>query len=295
MTTTSKSISATWKLNGFDTMTLQSSSGDYIATNGKVFSMNISIFLHSLGTKILLRLACKLISATQTNLIKFSESAFDGDSYAAYSSGSQQMARGSRPPMGGEGESPDNPLIAPFMFLSSQSDDGVHILRFTDIISDEFTKGHSLPTGSKTNGLLEIVVSGHPLGGQPTQWVVGINEASDSFTPTIIRHIVPGQEMEQVSSFQNYTNLGAYHFPTKIEWTMSSYPPTSPPNVIASGTASLISARTPDQIEDSVFKMDSEQKEAVSVWDWDQQKLIKSAPRDPNIITSCTTRTNIVK
>ena len=206
------------------------------------------------------------------------------------------MTKASRPPLGGESESPNNPLIAPFMFLSSQSDDGrMHILRFTGIISDEFTKEHSLPTGSRTNGLLEIVVSGHPLGGQPTQWAIGINEAGDSFIPTIIKHIVPGQEMEQVSIFQNYTNLGGYHFPTKIEWTMSSYPPTSPPNVIASGTASLISARTPDQIEDSVFKMDSEEKEAASVWDWDQQKLIKSAPRDPNLITSCTVRTNVLK
>ena len=287
-----KSISNV-EIEWLDTLTLQHPPA-IISTNGKVFSRTFQYSYIASGQKY--RAVCKLISATQTNLIKFSESAFDGDSYTTYSSGSQQMTKASRPPLGGESESPNNPLIAPFMFLSSQSDDGrMHILRFTGIISDEFTKEHSLPTGSRTNGLLEIVVSGHPLGGQPTQWIIGINEAGDSFIPTIIKHIVPGQEMEQVSIFQNYTNLGGYHFPTKIEWTMSSYPPTSPPNVIASGTASLISARTPDQIEDSVFKMDSEEKEAASVWDWDQQKLIKSAPRDPNLITSCTVRTNVLK
>jgi hypothetical protein len=286
-----KSISNV-EIEWLDTMTLQHPPA-IISTNGKVFSRTFQYSYIASGQKY--RAVCKLISATQTNLVKFSESAFDGDSYSTYSSGSQKMTKGSRPSLGGEGESPDNLLIAPFMFLSSQSDDGMHILRFTDIISDEFTKGHPLPAGSKTNGLLEIVVSGHPRGGQPTQWVIGINEAGDSFTPSIIKYIAPGQDTEQVSSFRSYTNLGAYHFPTKIEWTMSSYPPTSPPNVIASGTASLISARTPDQIEDSVFKMDSEQKEAVSVWDWDQQELIKSAPKDPNVITSCTVRTNILK
>ena len=287
-----KSISNV-EIEWLDTLTLQHPPA-IISTNGKAFSRTFQYSFIASGPKY--RAVCKLISATQTNLVKFSESAFDGDSYATYSSGGQQMTKGSRPPLGGEGESPDNPLIAPFMFLSSQSDDGrMHILRLTDIISDEFTKGYSLPTGSRTNGLLEIVVSGHPLGGQPTQWVIGIDEAGDSFTPIIIKAIAPGKKMETVSSLLNYTNLGAYHFPTKIEWTMSSYPPTSPPTVIASGTVSVISARTPNQIADSVFKMDSEEKEAASVWDWDQQKLIKSAPRDPNLITSCTVRTNVLK
>jgi hypothetical protein len=164
------------------------------------------------------------------------------------------MTKGSKPPLGGEGESSDNPLNAPFMFLSSHSNDGgMNILRFTDIISDEFAKGYSLPTGSSTNGLLEIIVSSHPVGRHPTWCVIGIDEAGDSFTPTIIKQIAPGQEMEMVSRLLNYTNLGAYHFPTKIEWTMSSYPPTDPPTLLASGTVSVISARTPDQVADSVF------------------------------------------
>jgi hypothetical protein len=287
-----KSIS-NLEIEWLDTLTLQHPPA-IIATNGKVFSRTFQYSFIASGQKY--RATCKLISGTQTNLVKFSESAFDGDSYATYSSGSQQMTKGSKPPLGGEGESSDNPLIAPFMFLSSHSNDGgMNILRFTDIISDEFAKGYSLPTGSSTNGLLEIIVSSHPVGGHPTWCVIGIDEAGDSFTPTIIKQIAPGQEMEMVSRLLNYTNLGAYHFPTKIEWTMSSYPPNDPPNLLASGTVSVISARTPDQVADSVFKMDSEEKEAASVWDWDQQKLIKSAPRDPKLITSCMVRTNISK
>ena len=287
-----KSISNV-EIEWLDTLTLQDPA-ILKAMNAKVFSRTIQYSFIASGPKY--RATYKLISGTQTNLVKFSESAFDGDSYATYSSGSRQMTKSSEPPLGGEGESPDNPLIAPFMFLSRQSDDGgMHILRFTDIISDEFTKGYSLPKGSKTNGLLEVVVSGPPLGGQPTKWVIGINETGDSFTPRMVKHIAPGQKIEEVYELLNYTNLGAYHFPTKIEMSMSSYPPTSPPTLLASDTVSLLSARIPDQTADSVFKMDQEQKEAVTVWDWDQTNLVKSAPRDPNIITSCMARTNILK
>src|SRR5271157_3573739 len=141
-----KSISNV-EIEWLDTLTIQHPPA-IISTNGKVFSRTFQYSFIASGPKY--RATCKLISGTQTNLVKFLESAFDGDSYATYSSGSQQMTKGRKPPLGGEGESPDNPLIAPFMFLSNQPDDDrMHILRFTDVISDEFAKGYSLPTGSR--------------------------------------------------------------------------------------------------------------------------------------------------
>src|SRR6266853_5153327 len=105
-----------------------------------------------------------------------------------------------------------------------------------------------------------------------------MDETGDSFTPQTIKFVAAGSKYEVVNRFLEYTNLGAYQFPSRIEWTMTSYPPTTPPTVLSTGTVAVISARIPDQIADSVFKLDSEEKSAAVVWDWDQQKLIKSAP-----------------
>jgi hypothetical protein len=264
------------------------------ALNAKEFSRTFQYSYLASGPKYWAEY--KLISATQTNLEKFSKSTFDGHTYASYSGDDRQLVKGSKPLLGDAGQSPFNPLVAPFIFLSSQTEEaGTHILQFNDITSDEFRKSHSMPVGSNTNGMLEFAVSGPSRGGQPTHCLIGISEAGDDFAPTMIRQVVPGQKMEIAYSLHNYTKLGAYHFPATLEWTMNLYPPTSPPTLLASGTITLISARIPDQIADSDFKMDNEEEEAVSIWNWDQQNLTKSAPRDSNIITSCTTRTNANK
>jgi hypothetical protein len=278
------------EIEWLDTLTLQDPAM-LKAMNGKVFSRTFQYSFIASGPKY--RSKCKLVSGTQTNLMKLSESGYDGKTYFYYSGDNRYMTTSSVETPAGNAESSCSLLTAPFMFLTKQSDD--RMLRFTEFYSLGLTNKVTFQPGQKSNGLLEVAVSGLPLGGQPTTYVIGIDEVGDSFTPTMIKGVTPGRKMEGVYRLLNYTNLGAYHFPSKIEWTWSSYPPTSPPNLVASGMMEMISARTPDQIADSVFKMDSEQKGAVTVWDSDQQKLIKSAPRDPKLITSCMTRTNVLK
>jgi thiol-disulfide isomerase/thioredoxin len=163
------------------------------------------------------------------------------------------------------------------------------MLRFTEVFSLGITNKVVFKTVQNSNGLLEVVFTGLPGRGQPKEWEIGINEAGDSFAPKVIRHVAPGQTSEEVYDLQNYTNLGAYHFPAKIAWNLSSYPPT----LQASGTVSVISARIPDQIADSVFKMENEEKEAVAVWDRDQKKFIKSARAISNSNGSDQARPNI--
>src|SRR6266853_6201998 len=120
-----------------------------------------------------------------------------------------------------------------------------------------------------------------------------MDETGDSFTPQTIKFVAAGSKYEVVNRFLEYTNLGAYQFPSRIEWTMTSYPPTTPPTVLSTGTVAVISARIPDQIADSVFKLDSEEKSAAVVWDWDQKNFKKSANENSNSNARTQARPNI--
>jgi len=204
------------------------------------------------------------------------------------------MTRSSVNGPGANSESAVNPLTAPFMFLTKYSDDCMMcVLRSTDIASDEFAKGLTLPPGQRSDGLLEISMPGLPLGKQPTIWKIAIEEAGDSFTPKMITQVAPGRRFEVVNRLLNYTNLGAYQFPTRIEWTMSSYPPTSPPTLLSTGTVTVISARIPDQIADSEFTLNSEEKSATRIWDWDSKNFIKSSYENSKSKASLQARPNI--
>jgi len=258
----------------------------------KVFSRTFQYSFIASGMKY--RATCKLISGTKTNLVRLSESAFDGKSYATYVGDYRSMTKSSVNEPGANSESAHNPLVAPFMFLAKYSDDCIRcVLRSTDIASDEFANGLTLPTGQKSNGLLEISMPGLRLGGQPTTWKIAMDETGDSFTPQTIKFVAAGSKYEVVNRFLEYTNLGAYQFPSRIEWTMTSYPPTTPPTVLSTGTVAVISARIPDQIADSVFKLDSEEKSAAVVWDWDQKNFKKSANENSNSNARTQARPNI--
>jgi RNA polymerase sigma factor (sigma-70 family) len=229
------------------------------------------------------RVTCKFISGTETNLATFSESAFDGHSYDTYTGDSRYFTTRNKYVPGANSESINNPLIAPFMFLAKASDASVvSILRFTDITSDDFTDKFTLPAMQNSNSPLEVSMSGFPLGNQPTAWKITFSENGESFTPATITHTIPGQKTEIVSRLLNYTNIGAYRFPARIEYAMNSYPPTQPPTVLATGTLDVVSTRIPEKIADSMFTLESEKKSAATAWDWDQQTFIKSIHGNSN-------------
>jgi len=222
------------------------------------------------------RAACKLISGTQTNLVKMSKSAFDGTSYSYYDEDTRYMTRRNGTPSFDRALNAHSPLIAPFMFLPRGSYKyGPHALRFTDIRSDTLTKGFLLPTGQSSTGLLEISFSA-PLssGTEPLTWKVTIDEAGDSFTPKAITQSSPGSEI--VYRLLNYTNLGTFQFPTRIEWSHTLYPRTAPPQLFQTGLVTVITARIPGQIADSMFRLDSEEKAATVVYNADEKYFTKS-------------------
>jgi len=222
---------------------------------------------------------CELISGTKNNLAKQFESTFDGKIYSTYSADKRYMTTGSKDAKGDRGQSANSLLIAPFLFLTRADEDCPEcMLRFTDINSGLFAKGLNFPPGQEADGLLKISMPGLPFGKQPTTWEMAIDAAGDSFTPKMFKHICPGIKSEVVIGLLNYTNLGAYQFPSRMEITQYSYPETTPPTVFSTELVVLVSARIPDQIADSVFRLDGEEKSAAVVWDWDQKKLGKMAP-----------------
>jgi hypothetical protein len=253
-----------------------------LGTNKGEYSRTFQYSYVASGLKY--RAECKLISGTQTNSAKLFKSAFDGNSYSSYDADNRSMTRGKdNPPAGDRGHSSLNPLIAPFMFLPRSSIESMpSVPRFTDMVSGKWTNGFILPTGQRSGGLLEISVPGFLYGVEPTTWRIAIGEAGDSFTPKTIGSRGP---WDAVYRLMNYTNLGAYQIPTRIEWAHFSYSPTSPPTLSATGLVTVISARIPDQVADSVFRLDDEEKSAAVIWNWDQ--------KDSDSNPSSQTRANI--
>jgi hypothetical protein len=225
------------------------------------------------------RATCKLVSATQPNTRKLAEAAFNGTSFVTYIADARRMTRqGKIPGSAASGELMVSPLILPFMFLEKHSDDCPSCpLRFTDIASPDFARGLILPKAQQSNGLLHIFMPGLPLANKPTSWKIDMEEAGDSFTPRAVTHVIEGGG-QLTYTLLNYTNLGGYRFPTRIECVNSSYPPTSPPTVESTGVTTITSVRIPAQIPDSVFNLHDEEQTAETIWDADEKQLTKSGP-----------------
>jgi hypothetical protein len=218
----------------------------------------------------------RLISAPQTNMAQLVEAAFDGTTYFSYDADNRYMTRKTGNSTGDNVECPFNPLIAPFLFLTRQTDGCINcILRFSDILSPAFTSSVILPEAEKSDGLLEINLTGLPLMKQPTFWKIVLDQKGDSFTPKTMTWVEAGAET--VLRLLDYTNLGAYQFPSVIVWSTTAYPATSPTTVMGTGMVTMISVRVPKQIPDSTFRLD--EKSAATIWDWDQKTFSKERPR----------------
>jgi thiol-disulfide isomerase/thioredoxin len=218
---------------------------------------------------------CKLISSSQTNGMHLEEAAFDGSSFVSYDADQRYMTRKTGDTTGDNVEDPTSPLIAPFMFLTRRTDGCINcVLRFTDVLSPAFGSGLTLPAAKSSDGLLEIDLPGLPLMKQPTHWKIFLDPKGDSFTPKTIKMV--GAGAETVYELLDYTNLGAYQFPSVIAWSSTKYPATSPATVQSTGMVTMVSVRAPEQMPDSAFQVD--EASALTVWDWDQKNFAKISP-----------------
>ncbi len=220
------------------------------------------------------RASCKLISASQTNLVRFREAAFDGTNFFTYDADERYLTRKMESAPFDTVEPPNNPLAAPFMFLASQKSDRIGcVLRFTDILLPGFADHFIFPKGKQADGDIQINLPGIPIMNQPTLWKIFLDPQSDSFAPKMIQQVAATSET--VYELLAYTNLGTYKFPSIIAWRSTIYPAASPKFFESTGMIAITSMRVAEQTPDSIFKLD--EKSAATVWDWDQNKFAKTS------------------
>jgi hypothetical protein len=213
------------------------------------------------------------ILASQTNILLACEVAFDGETFFSYDLNQRYLTiKGGNAP-GDSSESPYNPLVAPFLFLTRQSDNCLNcVLRFTDIASPDFTKGFLLGSGLTNGNQVQIEFPGAALQKQVTRWIVFLDATGDSFTPYRMASIAG----DVTTDFQllNYTNLQGYQIPTAVAWTSSTRSGTSSPSLQCTGLVTVASLRVPQILADGVFQIDA--KSAATVWDADRQAFRKN-------------------
>jgi|GEM_PF-2950166 len=259
-----------------DTLSIKDPSAlKVLKVNSAVFSRTSRYSYLASGQKY--RATSRLVFGSETNLVSGRESAFDGKSYRSYDPDHRRMTINSMSePV--EGMDSMNLLIMPFKFLQPSFDGhSMRFLNFTAITSGQVAKDFALPEGQVTNGAFEITLPGASIRNKPTTWKITIDETGVDFAPKLIEHIFPASGSEVAMRLLNYTNLGAYQFPARVEWAEIRLPLTIPPTVNSTGVLTLVSARIPERVSDSVFELKSEEEQADSIWDW-EHGFVKVAP-----------------
>jgi len=199
------------------------------------------------------------------------EAAFDGQLFATFETDSRLMSQqDGNPP--GETFNPLGPLIYPFLFLSRDSDDNFPCgLRFTDLRSPDILNGLILPAAESSNGTLHVSFTGLPRFGVDQLWSISIDGADPDFRPkSISETIFAGSQLrydfKTTYTFLDYTNLGAYYFPTRIAYSILEMPTNRllAPTLSMTGLVTVVSFKIPTQIPDATFRLD--ESKAVHVW-----------------------------
>jgi len=216
-------------------------------------------------------------SPQSTNIIKFFQTAFDGRLWSEFNGSTAYMVEqdGDMP---GDNHNPTCPLIGQFLFLSRNSDDCFPCgLRFTDLHSPDILNGLILPDAETSNGVLHLSFPGLPRNGVNQLWNIAMNAGDPDFTPRTISNIsYAGSQspvdIEIVYTLSDYTNLGAFHIPTKVAYSMFNVPTNNlpAPTLASTGIVTVVSVRIPAQIPESTFRLD--ESKALHVWNKGETK-----------------------
>ena len=215
-------------------------------------------------------------SPQTTNINDVSQTAFDDKLWSTISSqGSMVQQDGDRPDDFGN---PYNPLIQPFLFLARYSDDCTPCgLRFVDLRSPDVLNGLILPEAESSNGLRQLSFLGLPINGVNQVWTITIDDAEPDFAPKIISKVIhAGSQLpfdfEQTYTFLDFTNLGAYRFPTKMAYRGFNVPTNClvSPTLDSTGLVTVVSVRIPAQIPNTTFRLD--ESKAAHIWNAGETK-----------------------
>jgi thiol-disulfide isomerase/thioredoxin len=223
------------------------------------------------------RVECRTDSPDTTNIVKFTQTAFDGELWSEFNADTSYMVEqdGDRP---NDLENPYNPLIQPFLFLSKSSDDFMPgALRFVDLRAPDILNDLILPDTESSNGVFHLSFPGLPRNGVNQLWGIAIHDTDPDFTPETISTITYAggkspYDLEATCNLSDYTNLGAYHFPTKLAYSMYIMPTNRllVPTLMATGMVTMVSVKIPAEIPASTFRLD--ESKALHIWNWGEAK-----------------------
>jgi len=205
-------------------------------------------------------------SPQTTNVFKLAEKAFDGKLWSElshFNNGEASMVQ-----QDGDNqndlENPLNPLVQPFLFLSRFSDD-CHpcALRFVDLQSLDILNGLVLDDSESSEGTRHASFPGLPFNGSNQLWNITIDDTAPDFKPLTISKTMYGgsgssNSFETKYTLSDYTNVGTYHFPTKLAYENFDVPANKllAPTLMSTGMVTLVSVKLPTQIPDATFRLD---------------------------------------
>ncbi len=108
-------------------------------------------------------------------------------------------------------------------------------------------------------------------------WSIAIDDADLDFKPrSISRTIYAGSQLphdlESTYTLSDYTNLGSYHFPTKLAYSTFNVPTNKllSPTLASTGMVTVVSVKIAAQIPDSAFRLD--ESKAEHIWNAGETK-----------------------
>lgn len=234
------------------------------------FTSTSAFFFIASGEKY--RTECN-VSTSTTNTVQVFQTAFDGTVGSSFHTNMLYMTQGDKDEPGDRSPNPLNPLIMPFLFLSKDSDScpGCR-LRFKDILSREALPNARFTNAIVSNGVFHASIVGPVVDGRTTSWKISMETNGNDFTPDSITRIIPG-EGEQRYRLTSYTNLGRAWFPSQIEYQCFTYPISWNSTPVLTGLTVLVSAKIPEAISNSVFRLD--ESRAKTIWNNDKKQAVK--------------------
>lgn len=210
------------------------------------------------------RIECRMESAQNKNIVHFIETAFDGKLWSQFDGGAWMVEQEGDQPR--DGASPYNPLTDPFIFLAGENG-----LRFVDLRDPEILRGLILPEGVSSNGMVDLSFAGLPRGAAKQVWSMTIDDDKADFRPRKISLFSysgdrSNMDFESTCLLSDYTNAGAYHFPSRIAYSDLRLPTNNllPPTLTLTGLVTLVSFKILERMPEATFRLD--ESKAPKIW-----------------------------
>lgn len=222
-------------------------------------------------------------NTSNTNLVQKVVVTYDGATWSTYVDDYRYLVLGRTNPPGDPSPCPLNPVLAPFVFLSKESDECKPCrIWWDDVASGNALTNLSYKGSILSNGLLEVTFAGLQLEGKTQYWSIVLDAQGTGFEPRLIKRVIADTAIMEFV-FESYTNVTIWSdnqrpvlitIPLAFSYSGVELAGGKPVPVLR-GRTELVSVRVPKDLPATLFQV--EDANALFVWDRDQNKLVKTA------------------